>query len=1820
MSSRRELWVLAAFCASLLACGRAPDPATSSPDAAVGSAASPLEVVKLQRPISPEARAALTELRRHTLLAKHLPGARTPLKSVGTWSMATPRVTVRLPARASDPLHLALAARPDAFLEISVDGAAAAHAESVEGATVFTGALHDTDVVDVVEPSLIEELRLLRSPEASTVSRWKVRLGAALASLRARDGVIEAVDRDGQVVFTTEPLFAVDARDVRRDLDVTVAGEGNTFTVTATLDSKGLELPIAIDPVWSSVASMVNARSQGAAVQLASGNILVAGGQGTSSASFGVEEYAPSTGSWTTRQNMGMGHFGHTSVLLTDGRVIVAGGRVGSGPASNAEVYNPSTNLWSSTSASPHADGVIVRLGDGKVLAATGVDFSGGWMLQTHVYDPASGWSYVADMSSGRKFATGSLLKSGHVLVAGGMDVSVAKASAELFNAGAWTWTSAAGMVYPRAFHAGVTLDSGKVLVIGGQGSTSSVSRSECELYDPSSNTWSTTASLSTARIRPAAVLLRNGRVLVAGGEDSSGNALSSAELYDPMAGTWTSAGFMAQPRTNAMNQIVAFDANKALIVGGESAGTRVSTVEIFADGAADGTSCMSNSQCASSNCVDGYCCESACTGQCEACDGTGSPGKCVAVTGAPHGSRTSCAGSGVCEAQCNGTDRMSCGTPPGTGTQCAAATCVSGAQAPARFCDGAGYCSPAMYTDCGAYICGTTTCKTSCTTNADCASGYNCITGSCRTGGGLGTACGLSTDCASGFCVDAVCCSTASCASPLKCNANDLGTCSKPLGVACTTPTECGSGFCVDGVCCDQACTGQCEACSVTPGSCLPRIGAPVGGRTACAGTGACKASCDGADTTSCQNVPGSSTACATAVCSAGIATATRYCDGAGNCSSGATTPCGAYACGTTACLTSCTSDANCASGYFCSAGACIAKLALGAACSAGTMCTSGNCVDGACCSTSSCTAPATCNANGVGTCSRALGVACTAGTQCASAKCVDGVCCNTTCTGQCEACDVGGSLGACTAVVGAPHGARTTCSGTGACQAQCNGSLRTACGTPPGSSTVCAAAACTAGTATPTRYCDGAGTCSTAGSTSCGAYTCGSDACRTSCTVSTSATDCASGYFCSGSTCTTTGAAGTVCTSGTQCSSGFCVDGVCCTVSSCAPLKCNAKGDGTCSKPNGAACGAGSECGSGNCIDGVCCTTPCSGQCEACDVGGSAGTCLPVVGAPHGSRTTCTGTGTCKAQCDGSNRIACGAAPGTSTVCAAASCTSGMATPTSYCNGLGSCTTEPASSCGAYICGGSACKTNCTSITDCATGFFCSAAACVPKLANGAACTVGTMCTSGNCVDGVCCSSSACASGLKCNAKGDGTCSKPLGTTCAADTECGSGKCVDGACCDSACAGQCEACDVGGSVGRCTAVVGAVHGTRTACVGTAPCQATCNGSDRLSCGAVPGTSTICAAASCAGSSATPASFCNGLGACALASPSSCGAYLCGTTTCKSACTTSADCATGYGCKDGRCVTTGALGTICTDNTQCKSGFCAASGPGGNVCCSVATCPSGSVCGDATAKNPGTCVRADGQTCATADECKSGYCVDGVCCESGCTGQCEACDVPGGLGKCTGVSGAPHGTRAKCDEGGGDVCKALACDSSKDRSKCVGFLNGPSKECSAAKCETGKATPAGFCDGAGTCKVGAAVACVAYACGEKGCKDKCAVDSDCGSGFICDATKAECVPAKETCTPDGLSSLSADKSTTRNCAPFRCNTTSGGCFGECTLTEQCAPGAVCNGSTCVTSAAAGEPEDGGGCAYGGSSRAPFGAIAVLAALALVGRRRRAAR
>jgi MYXO-CTERM domain-containing protein len=124
-------------------------------------------------------------------------------------------------------------------------------------------------------------------------------------------------------------------------------------------------------------------------------------------------------------------------------------------------------------------------------------------------------------------------------------------------------------------------------------------------------------------------------------------------------------------------------------------------------------------------------CCISARGGQCEACDVAGSLGECTPVSGATHGGRPACEGTGPCSAACNGTSRDSCGFAE-EGASCGSAFCSSGVASEGQICDGAGRCTEGAAERCLSYGCDGTACGTACATDAECTGENLCIDGAC--------------------------------------------------------------------------------------------------------------------------------------------------------------------------------------------------------------------------------------------------------------------------------------------------------------------------------------------------------------------------------------------------------------------------------------------------------------------------------------------------------------------------------------------------------------------------------------------------------------------------------------------------------------------------------------------------------------------------------------------------------------------------------------------------------------------------------------------------------------------------------------------------------------------------------------------------------------------------------------------------------------------------------------------------------------------------------------------------------------------------------
>ena len=987
--------------------------------------------------------------------------------------------------------------------------------------------------------------------------------------------------------------------------------------------------------------------------------------------------------------------------------------------------------------------------------------------------------------------------------------------------------------------------------------------------------------------------------------------------------------------------------------------------------------------------------------------------------------------------------------------------------------------------------------------------------------------------------------------------------------GAACASDLECTSSHCSDGVCCGTACNNPCDACSLAAG-----------------------AQTDG----TCANVADGSAgnpACAPYLCAGSSPT----------------------------CPGSCLTNIDCVSGHHCDAdNHCVAKLAPGNPCSSDGQCATGNCKDGVCCDTPCGGACKACNlagsagtcadipsgqdpasecqsgaCNGAGACELDNGQSCANGAACLSGHCADGVCCNTACNNPCDACSVAAGAGT-----------------NGTCANLADGSA----GIP-----ACAPYLCNGSSAT----CPG---------------TCAADA------------DCVGGDHCDGSGhCVAKKAQGQPCSSNGECTTGFCVEDRCCNTAcnnpcdacsvaagaqtdgtcanvadggagtpACAPYLCNGASptcpqsctsDADCVSGDycdaahhcvaklaqGQGCSSNGQCASGSCADGVCCNTACGGACDACSVATGAQT-----------------NGTCAVLGDGS---------------------------------LGS------PSCAPYLCDGSlaACPGSCTTDGDCVGGTYCDAAHhCVAKLAQGQGCSSNNQCASGSCADGVCCNdpctggcracteakttlaSGTCgfvtaatdpdsecsgAAGDVCN--GAGACSKSSGQACSAGTECLSGHCYDGTCCNAPCGGVCEACDLNASPGICTKVAAGADPDLecpgdTVCNGAGACTqldqglactagAECESgfcADGVCCDAVCGepckacvkvktgfANGMCAAViagadpddDCAGTG-----ICNGGGACVAPLGESCAA--------------------GAACLSGSCVDGVCCDSACTDlchacsaeKTNAPDGTCAPVQSG----TADAECKADKACDGA-----GACKRVLGEQCTGGADCVSGFCADGVCCDTACDGTCETCKPASGGGACTPYP-AGEDPEDECDGviacggdgacgpglGLGETCALAAeCESGfcADGSCCESACDGPCAACNSALTQQpdgacapvdagtdpdGECPGSEACDGAFACKPGTGVACTEGAdCLSGFCVDGVCCDTACGGGDLHDCQACSAMaggPKDGTCLP-----VTAEAAIV--CRP---------------AAAACDAAETCNGATIVCPgdepAAAGEPCDDG--------------------------------
>lgn len=354
---------------------------------------------------------------------------------------------------------------------------------------------------------------------------------------------------------------------------------------------------------------------------LRTGKLLVVSGSGNvpSNTNYQAGIWDPATDTVTT-QPLTWDMFCNGMVILPDGRPFVVGGTLAYDPFhgyAKTAAYDPSTGQFTDLESMAHGRWypTVTTLGDGTVMAFSGLNESGPTNTAVEIYTVGSGWSQ--EYPSGW---TPPLYPRLHLLPNGNVFYSGPTNGSMLFDSTTHNWSYVAptnyssGRTYGSAVLLGLTPANGydpRVMIFGG----SNPATATTEIIDLAAGTptWQWGPPMSQPRIEMNAVLLPTGKVLALGGSSSDEDATTAslnADLFDADGGSMTAAGQNAFPRLYHSVAILLPDARVWVAGGNPTRGTYEPHMEIYSPAylfAADGSLAPRPNVTAVSSAVIGY-------------------------------------------------------------------------------------------------------------------------------------------------------------------------------------------------------------------------------------------------------------------------------------------------------------------------------------------------------------------------------------------------------------------------------------------------------------------------------------------------------------------------------------------------------------------------------------------------------------------------------------------------------------------------------------------------------------------------------------------------------------------------------------------------------------------------------------------------------------------------------------------------------------------------------------------------------------------------------------------------------------------------------------------------------------------------------------------------------------------------------------------------------------------------------------------------------------------------------------------------------------
>jgi len=348
------------------------------------------------------------------------------------------------------------------------------------------------------------------------------------------------------------------------------------------------------------------------ALLLSNGKVLVVAGSGncppSQSGCPSGPPYGPANNSgallWDpvagsiTQFSLSWDMFCNGMVLLQDGRALIDSGTIQYDPfhgQPKVALFDPATNIFSDIQNMAHGRWypTVLTLGDGRIMAFSGLNETGGTNTAVEFYTVGTGWSqeYPAPW-------TPDLYPRLHLLPNGQVFYSGAQTTSKLFDPSTTTWnTNVATTIYSGSRNYGtsvllpLTLASNydpNVIIMGGH----SPATNTTEIIDLGSATpaWKSGPNMSQARIEMNAVILPDGRVLAVGGsvnDEDTSTASLNADLLGPDPNNqgsyiFYSAGANSYARLYHSVALLLPDATVWLAGGNPQRGSYVQQMEIY--------------------------------------------------------------------------------------------------------------------------------------------------------------------------------------------------------------------------------------------------------------------------------------------------------------------------------------------------------------------------------------------------------------------------------------------------------------------------------------------------------------------------------------------------------------------------------------------------------------------------------------------------------------------------------------------------------------------------------------------------------------------------------------------------------------------------------------------------------------------------------------------------------------------------------------------------------------------------------------------------------------------------------------------------------------------------------------------------------------------------------------------------------------------------------------------------------------------------------------------------------------------------------------